>query len=273
MEGTTPEIRKLTEASRNQLDTMESYRHIFGMIDLTTLEGTDEPGTVMHLCQQALVYRDSLPGHPHVAAICVYPVFAADVSKHLRGSGIRTACVAGGFPSGQMPLALRLEECRYAMDEGAEEIDMVISRGRILSGDEDFVRREIRSFAKVCDGRAHLKVILETGELREEQFVRRASRIALEEGADFLKTSTGKVQPAATLEAFCWMLEEIAHYHGETGKATGIKAAGGIAEPGDALDYYLLTHAMLGKEWLTPERLRFGASRLAGKLANLLTAP
>jgi len=273
MAGTSAEIRRLIESSRSQLDTRECYREIFSMIDLTTLDGTDEPAKVKLLCQQALMYRDSLPGHPNLAAICVYPVFAGDVSQHLRGSGILTACVAGGFPSGQMPLALRLEECRYAIEAGAEEIDMVISRGRMLSGDEDFVRQEVRAFVKVCIGRAHLKVILETGELREEQIVRRASWIALEEGADFLKTSTGKVQPAATLEAFFWMLEEIARYYGETGKTTGIKAAGGIAEPEDALDYYLLTHAVLGREWLTPERLRFGASRLAGKLAGMITAP
>jgi deoxyribose-phosphate aldolase len=273
MTGITEEIRKQIESARNHLEQGKCYRDIFSMIDLTTLEGTDSAARVSALCAQARSYRDYLPDGLSVAAVCVYPVFAGQVSQQLAGSGIRTACVAGGFPSGQMPLALRLEECQYAIEHGAEEIDMVISRGRMLSGDEDFVRKEIRSFARLCSGRAHLKVILETGELCEEGFIRRASWIAMEEGAGFLKTSTGKVQPAATPEAFFWMLEEIRRYHDETGRVVGIKAAGGIALPEVAMEYYLLTYAVLGKEWLVPEKLRFGASRLAGALAEMITTP
>jgi deoxyribose-phosphate aldolase len=266
-------IETLTSPYRGEIEKQEAYLEILGMVDLTTLEGTDDDGRVRKLCEQALGFMEVLPGGKSVAAVCVYPVFAGLVSDLLKGSGIQTACVAGGFPSGQMPMSLRLEECRYAIESGAEEIDMVISRGRMLTGDEVYVREEVRSFAQLCSGRAHLKVILETGELKEERMIRRASWIAMEEGADFLKTSTGKIQPSATPEAFLWMLEEIGRYHGETGKVTGIKAAGGIAEPEEALTYYLLTKAVLGQEWLTPDRLRFGASRLAGKLVNLITAP
>jgi len=195
------------------------------------------------------------------------------VSGLLTGTGIRTTCVAGGFPSGQIPLHLRLAELKYCLDEGAEEIDMVISRGRMLAGEEGYVREEIRAFSEMCKGRAVLKVILETGELIEESLIRRASRIALEEGADFIKTSTGKVSPGATYETFYIMLEEIMRFYEEKGVKRGIKAAGGVAEPETALGYYLLTKSVLGENWLTKELLRFGASRLARKIFDLISQP
>lgn len=268
---TTSRIRQQIEAGKKGCSLADNLTTLFRMIDLTSLEGTDNTFTISKLCQNALDYTHSMPSGIHVAAVCVYPVFAGQVSAGLRGTGIKTACVAGGFPSGQMPLPLRLDEARYALDTGAEEIDMVISRGCLLSGEEDYVRKEVRMFAEVCRYRAHLKVILETGELKEEEVIRKGCRIALEEGADFLKTSTGKIQPAATLEAFAVMLDEIRIFFEATGEIRGIKAAGGIAEPEAALDYYYLTRSVLGDDWLTPERLRFGASRLTGKLAALIS--
>lgn len=271
------DIKKLiagAEDSRNKIkDLPEVYGQIFGMLDLTTLEGTDGIGTIEALCSKALKWQNLLSGEKHPAAVCVYPIFAGTVREALKSSGIRTACVAGAFPSGQSPLEVRVHELEYALDTGAEEIDMVISRGRLLAGDETYIGEEVAAFSQICRGRAVLKVILETGELKEEKLVRRASRLVMEAGADFLKTSTGKIQPGATHEAFCLMLDEIGAYHRYSGRAVGIKAAGGIAAPEDALMYYLLTQQVLGEEWLVPERLRFGASRLALALVELLTRP
>ncbi len=266
-------IDSLIAAEYHLCDMTNDLRNIFGMLDITTLEGTDHPGSVRQLCLKALQYRDPVQSVPSVAAICVYPVFARLVSGLLEGSGIFTACVAGMFPSGQAPLHLRVEEAQYALDNGAEEIDMVISRGRLLEGDEEYIRTEVKAFTRLCAGRARVKVILETGELQQEGHIRRAARIALEEGADFLKTSTGKISPGATLEAFYYMLDEIRIFHQETGEKRGIKAAGGIAEPSDALNYYLLTSAVLGKSWLDKTLFRFGASRLTEKLYLKIIQP
>ncbi len=262
--------KKISNMRAGITDLKGIYLQIFGMLDFTTLEGTDRTENIDGMCRQALEWKAQLPGGRHPAALCVWPVFARQVSTALQGSGIRTACVAGGFPSGQSPLDLRLQEVGYALDTGAEEIDMVISRGRMLAGDEDYVRKEVRAFSELCQEKALLKVILETGELKEEELIRRASRIALEEGADFLKTSTGKIQPGATPEAFLWMLEEINTFWKETGRAAGIKAAGGIGTTEDALNYFLLTQWVLGDDWLVPSRLRFGASRLASALIDAI---
>lgn len=273
MNRITEAVRQIIESEKPEGSTTEAYRSVYSMIDLTSLEGSDNRDRIDQLCQEA--QTSSIPGYPDlkVASVCVYPVFARQVSDQLSGSGILTACVAGGFPSGQMPMELRLKELQYALDGGADEIDMVISRGRMIAGDEDFVRREIAAFAERCNGRAHLKVILETGELKDEYLIRRASRIALESGADFLKTSTGKIQPGATPEAFYLMLEELKLYHDETGEKRGIKAAGGISDPEAALEYYLLTKSVLGIEWLNSKLLRYGASRLAGKLRDIFRIP
>jgi len=242
---------------------------ILNCIDLTTLSGTDNRKKVEELSKQAISYKRDDLGIENTAAVCVYPVFAGTVSSVLSGSGVKTASVAGAFPSGQSPLEIRIKEVEYALENGAEEIDMVISRGRLLEGDEDFVFEEVSAIKEVC-GNAHLKVILETGELKTVNLIRRASEIAILAGADFLKTSTGKIQPAATPEALLIMLDTIKEYYNKTGRKIGVKPAGGISEPDDAIKYYLLTQAVLGNEWMNNSLFRIGASRLADKMYDFI---
>ncbi len=245
----------------------ESLRLILSCLDLTTLEGNDTEAKVKALCMQARGYERM--GLPNVAAVCVYPNFAWLVSSNLRSSGVLTACVAGAFPSGQSALNLRLEEVRYAVAEGAQEIDMVISRGKFLQGDFDFIHKEIAMTREAC-GAAHLKVILETGELGTPEHIQKASQIAINAGADFIKTSTGKIQPAATTEAAWIMLEAIRDYYSATGKQIGFKPAGGIVEPNQAIVYANIVHRILGPEWLSNKLFRIGASRLAASIASEL---
>ncbi len=245
------------------------YKTILNCIDLTTLSGDDTNEKVVNLSKKALSYKNEKLGIETTAAVCVYPVFAGAVSETLRGSNVKTACVAGAFPSGQSPLEIRVEEVKYAVENGADEIDMVISRGKLIEGDEDFVFEEVSAIKEAC-GAAHLKVILETGELKTVELIRRASEIALLAGADFLKTSTGKIQPAATPEAYLIMLDTIKEYYNKTGRKIGIKPAGGISEPEDALLYYLLTLSVLGNEWMNNTLFRIGASRLADKVYNYI---
>lgn len=247
-------------------EIQNAYRKILGFVDLTTLQGTDNRSVVEKLCSKALSFQDDSKSIPAVAAVCVYPVFAGQVASALSGSGIQTACVAGAFPSGQSPLSVRLDEARYAIDEGADEIDMVISRGRFMDGDISYIREEVSEFKKVCGEGVHLKVILETGELQEEKLIREASRISMEAGADFIKTSTGKVKPAATLEAFYFMLDEIKKFYAITSKKVGIKPAGGISDAATSLKYYALLKAMLGNDWLDKSLFRIGASSLTDSL-------
>jgi len=242
---------------------------ILNCIDLTTLSGTDNRRKVEELSKQAISYKRDDLGIENTAAVCVYPVFAGTVSSVLSGSGVKTASVAGAFPSGQSPLEIRIKEVEYALENGAEEIDMVISRGRLLEGDEDFVFEEVSAIKEVC-GNAHLKVILETGELKTVNLIRRASEIAILAGADFLKTSTGKIQPAATPGALLIMLDTIKEYYNKTGRKIGVKPAGGISEPDDAIKYYLLTQAVLGNEWMNNSLFRIGASRLADKMYDFI---
>ncbi len=240
-------------------------KELLGLIDLTTLSGDDTDEKVNRLCDQAISYKNEDSGIPNVAAVCVYPVFAKTVSKALKGTGVKTACVAGAFPSGQSPLPIRIEEVKYAIEQGADEIDMVISRGKLIEGNEDFIQDEVSQIKEAC-GDKHLKVILETGELRSVNLIRKASELSILGGGDFLKTSTGKIQPAATPEAFLIMLETIKEFYEKTGVMIGIKAAGGISEPDDAIRYYLLVKHVLGVQWLSPKYFRIGASRLADKL-------
>jgi len=242
-------------------------KQLLGLIDLTTLSGDDTTAKVLQLCEQGKSYFDGNSGIPNVAAICVYPVFARTVHQALKGTDIKTACVAGAFPSGQSPISLRLQEVKYAVDHGANEIDMVISRGRLIEGDEQFILDEVSLTKEAC-GDAHLKVILETGELNSVQLIRKASELTIEGGADFIKTSTGKISPAATPTAFLIMLDTIKEYFDRTGKMTGIKAAGGIAEADEAVQYYLYVKYVLGEAWLTPVHFRIGASRLANNIYN-----
>ena len=192
------------------------------MIDLTTLEGQDTPGKVRQLCQKAIHLHDAVPGLPHVAAVCVYPTMVGVAREALEGHDINIASVATAFPSGQAPLNVKLEDTRIAVDHGANEIDMVISRGAFLAGDYGFVFDEIATIKEAC-GDAHLKVILETGELGTLDRVRRASVLAMHAGADFIKTSTGKIQPAATMQVTLVMLQAIRDYFYETGRMVGMK--------------------------------------------------
>lgn len=254
-------------ASLQGAELKRAFGCILGMIDLTTLEGADTDAKVRAMCEKAMSFDALGLGLPNVAAVCVYPTLVKIARTALDGSGIHVASVAGAFPAGQSPLHVKVAEVSYAVDQGAEEIDMVISRGKFLEGEYNLVYDEIAAILEAC-GDAHLKVILETGELKTATNIRRASEIAMEAGAHFIKTSTGKVSPAATPEAMLVMLEAIGDFNAGTGKKVGIKPAGGIADPETALKYYLLTREILGKEWLNKELLRFGASRLADGLVE-----
>ncbi|HRY32367.1 MAG TPA: deoxyribose-phosphate aldolase [Bacteroidales bacterium] len=250
----------------HSIDEIDAYRLIFSCIDHTSLEATDHQARIVDFCKTAVEFGSMAGGGLHVAAVCVYPVFAAAAAGELKGSGILTACVAGAFPSGQAPLHTRLEEARFAIGQGAEEIDMVISRGRLMAGEYDFVFDEIAAFREVCGHRTKLKVILETGELKEALLICKASEIALKAGADFLKTSTGKISTGATAPALLLMMDCIRAWHADSGKKCGIKASGGIVEPQQALDCYLLVKACLGHDWLDPMVFRIGASRLTPRV-------
>ena len=231
------------------------------MIDLTTLEGKDTPGKVRALCAKAMRPQPGDPTIPSVAAICVYPTFIADAKAALRGSTVKVASVATGFPSGQTFRDLKVAEVRAAVDAGADEVDMVIDRGAFLSGDYGAVFDEIVEVKGAC-GPAHLKVILETGELETYDNVRRASILAMAAGADFIKTSTGKVTPAATLPVTLVMLEAIRDFEKATGRQVGMKAAGGIRTAKEAIGYLVVLYETLGPRWMTPDLFRFGASAL-----------
>ena len=237
------------------------------MCDLTTLEGRDTPGKVIQLASKAIRPDPTDPSIPSVAAVCVYPNLVPDAVEALAGSGsgVAVASVATYFPSGQAPLDVKTSETAWAVAAGATEIDMVINRGAFLSGDNLRVHDEIVAVKEAC-GPAHLKVILETGELSTYDNVRRASMLAMAAGADFIKTSTGKVSPAATLPVTLVMLEAIRDFHAAAGRAVGMKPAGGISTAKVAIRYLVLLSETLGSHWLTPDRFRFGASSLLNDL-------
>ena len=241
---------------------VEALKLVLSMIDLTTLEGQDTPGKVRQLCQKAIHLHDTLPDLPHVAAVCVYPTMIGAAKRALAGTDIAVAAVATAFPSGMSFTDIRLAETRMAVEEGADEIDMVISRGAFLAGEYRRVFDEIAAVKEAC-GPAHLKVILETGELGTLDRVRQASVLAMHAGADFIKTSTGKIQPAATMEVTLTMLQAIRDYHRETGRMVGMKPAGGISKAKLAVHYLVMLRETLGEAWLTKEWFRFGASSLA----------
>lgn len=239
----------------------QGLRLAIAMMDLTTLEGQDSPGKVRNLCAKA---RHPLPGRADVgpvAAVCVYPDLVKVARQALAGSKVNVAAVATGFPSGRTSLSIKLDETARAVQDGAQEIDMVIDRGAFLAGKHRQVFDEIRWVKEAC-GDAHLKVILETGELRTYDNVRRASQLAMSAGADFIKTSTGKVTPASTMPVVLLMLECVRDFYLETGKVVGVKAAGGIRTAKDALRYLVLVNETAGDLWLTPDTFRFGASTL-----------
>ena len=231
------------------------------MMDLTTLEGADTPGKVRALSAKAIRPDPLDPSVPSVAAVCIYPSLVRVARRALAGSTVKVASVATAFPSGQASLDVKLEDVRAAVEAGADEIDMVIDRGAFLSGRIGQVYDEVVAVKDAC-GSAHLKVILETGELGTYDAVRRASLVAIAGGADFIKTSTGKVAPAATLPVTLCMLEVIRDVHEETGAVIGMKPAGGIRTAKQAIQYLCLVHETLGAEWLTPDLFRFGASSL-----------
>ncbi len=231
------------------------------MMDLTTLEGKDTPGKVSQLASKAIRPDPTDPTIPSTAALCIYPNLVPVAAAQLAGTGVKVAAVATYFPSGQAPLDVKLADTRFAVDHGADEIDMVIDRGAFLAGDYLKVFDEIVA-VKEASGEAHLKVILETGELDTHDNVRRASMLAMAAGADFIKTSTGKVQPAATREVTLVMLEAIRDFEEMTGVRVGMKPAGGIRTAKDAIRYLVLLYETLGREWMTPNLFRFGASSL-----------
>ena len=231
------------------------------MMDLTTLEGKDTAGKVRQICQKALRPLDTDPSIGPCAAICVYPNHVVTAKHALEGSSVKVASVATAFPSGQSPLEIKLEDVRRAVDFGADEIDMVIDRGAMLVGDYAKVYDEIAATKEAC-GPAHLKVILETGELGSYDMVRKASEIGIAAGGDFIKTSTGKIQPAATLPVTLVMLETIRDHFYATGRRIGMKPAGGVRTAKQALQYLCVVKETLGDAWLTPDLFRFGASAL-----------
>jgi deoxyribose-phosphate aldolase len=235
------------------------------MIDLTTLEGQDTPGKVRALCAKAQRPDPSDPSVPHVAAVCVYPDLVGVAVKALAGSGIHVASVATGFPSGRTSLEVKLAETREAVAAGADEVDMVIDRGAFLAGRYGQIFEEIVAIKQAC-GDAHLKVILETGELATYDNVRRASWLAMLAGGDFIKTSTGKVSPAATLPVTLVMLEAVRDYLEATGRQVGVKPAGGIRTSKDAIRYLVLVNETAGEDWLDPDWFRLGASSLLNDL-------
>jgi deoxyribose-phosphate aldolase len=233
--------------------------------DLTTLEGADTPGKVRALCAKGRHPDPTDPAVPSVAAICIYPDMVPTAVEQLRGSDVKVAAVATAFPSGRAPLEVKLADVKEAVAAGAHEIDMVIDRGAFLAGRYGAVAEEIVAVRQVCGG-AHLKVILETGELATLDNVRRASWLAIMAGADFIKTSTGKISPAATRPVVTVMLEAVRDAEAVVDRRVGVKAAGGIRSAKDAIRYLVLVHEIAGPEWLTPDLWRFGASSLLNDL-------
>ncbi len=270
-ELTTEKIQvKLAEIAKQDfqfLSEKEAYQLVMNCIDLTTLEGSDTKERVVELCKKASGYQNQNSEVPNTAAVCVYPVFAKLAKSSLQGKGLKVACVAGAFPAGQSPIHVKVAEVKYAVEQGADEIDMVISRGSFLEGDFQKVSDEIKAIKAAC-GSAQLKVILETGELQTPENIYKASQIAIEAGADFIKTSTGKVAVNATPEAMYVMLLAIKEEFDKTGKKIGIKPAGGIADAQGSIIFIKLVEQILGREWLNNTLLRFGASRLADKIAD-----
>ena len=243
---------------------VDGLKLALNMIDLTTLEGNDTTGKVKQLCFKAMHLDDSM-NLPSVAAVCVYPNMVGVARKALGDSVVNIASVATAFPSGMSNLNVKVADTKMAVDEGADEVDMVISRGKFLEGEYQYVYDEICTIKETC-GKARLKVILETGELGAADNVRKASEIAIQAGADFIKTSTGKISPAATMPVTLLMLEAIKDHYLKTGKMVGMKPAGGISDAKTALQYLVMLRETLGQSWMSNHWFRFGASRLANDI-------
>lgn len=263
--GVEERVARLNTRSIKKEAKKYALRLALTMVDLTTLEGMDTPGKVRQLCSKAKRPYSGDLQIPAVAAVCVYPPFVRIAKQELHATGIQVASVATAFPSGHATLTEKIAEVKYCVDEGADEIDMVISRGEFLAGNYNFTFDEIAAIKQAC-GPAHLKVILETGELQTLENVRKASDIAMHAGADFIKTSTGKVTPAATQPVTLVMLEAIRDFYLKTGIKVGMKPAGGIRDSKTALRYLVMVKETLGADWLNPSMFRFGASVLANDL-------
>jgi len=263
--GVTERIDRFCKRSIKNKAKEMGLHLVLSMIDLTTLEGKDTPEKVKQLCYKAQHLHNSIEGLPTVAAVCVYPTLVRVAKKELEGSGINVASVSTAFPSGQSTLEVKLNDTKFAINEGADEVDMVISRGKFLAGEYNFVFDEIAAVKEVCR-KAHLKVILETGELDTLDNVRKSSDIAIYAGADFIKTSTGKISPAATMPVTYVMLGAIKDYYKKTGIKIGMKPAGGISTAKQSLQYLVMLKETLGDGWMNKEMFRFGASRLANDI-------
>ena len=260
--GVEERVASLSTRSIKKDSKSEALRLAVRMMDLTTLEGKDTPGKVAQMSAKAVRPDPTDPSVPSVAAVCVYPAMVPYALEAVAGSSVKVASVATYFPSGQLDTKLKVTETAQVVEMGAHEIDMVIDRGAFLSGEYFRVFDEIRRVREVCGDQAHLKVILETGELGSYDQVRRASMLAMAAGADFIKTSTGKVQPAATLPVTLVMLEAIRDFYLATGVQVGMKPAGGIRTSKDAIRYLVVLNETLGSAWMTPDWFRFGASTL-----------
>ena len=264
--GIEDRVNRITKRSIKKKAKLEGLKMALNMVDLTTLEGMDTTNKVTQMCYKAQHLHDEFPNLPTVAAVCVYPNFVKIAVEALKGSDIKVASVATAFPSGHSSLDVKITDTKMAVDYGAHEVDMVISRGKFHMGDYNYVYDEIAAIKEACGKTVRLKVILETGELGNLDNVRLASDIAIAAGADFIKTSTGKIKPAATLPVTLVMLEAIKDYYYNTGDMIGMKPAGGISNAKLALHYLIMVKETLGVKWLDNHWFRFGASSLANDL-------
>ena len=264
-------IKKITEEKVGKNRSKEALKTIYSCLDLTSLKCTDNAESILTLTEEVNNFEEKYPDLKNVAAICVYPNFANIVSQSLEAESVEVACVSGGFPSSQTFSEVKIAETALALQEGATEIDIVLSIGKLLSGDYESLCDEIQELKDLCGDRT-LKVILETGILRSAENIRKAAILSMYSGADFIKTSTGKEAVGATPEAAYIMCRTIKEYHAKTGRKIGFKAAGGISTIDDALLYYTIVEETLGKEWLNSKLFRIGTSRLAATLLNEITS-
>ena len=260
-------VKKIIAEKVHENDNLEVKKFLMGSVELTTLKTTDSEESVLAFTEKVNQFDEAYPDLPHVATICVYPCFAKTVSETLEVDGVEIACVSGSFPSSQALIEVKVAETALAIKDGATEIDIVMPVGKFLSGDYEGVADEINELKDVC-GEHKMKVILETGCLKTAENIKNASIIAMYAGADYIKTSTGKLEPAATPEAAYVMCQAIKEYYEETGIQIGFKPAGGINSVMDALIYYTIVKEVLGEKWLTNEWLRLGTSRLANMLLS-----
>ena len=263
-------VTRLLESKKAQYNTPEVLQELLSTVELTTLTVTDSKESVMRFTEKVNAFAEAHPELPHIATICVYPNFAGTVSETLEVEGVEVACVSGGFPSSQTFQEIKVAETALALHEGATEIDMVLSVGAFLEGDYETCADEIAEMKQVC-GDYDLKVILETGALQTAENIKRASILSIYAGADFIKTSTGKISVSATPEAAYVMCQTIKEYYKETGIKIGLKAAGGVSTVDDALTYYTIVRELLGKEWIDENLFRIGTSRLANLLVQAIT--